>query len=82
MLQVKMEDRKGETALMDVMIRSLGIDIPYTTIDLIQRGLAMLKEKGGSMTIHDSVAIKSEWEKHWDCYFSEQNALVGKTKKD
>jgi len=70
--KVLIKDYEEDKHLMLVALQSVGFQIDYKAVDLINDTLEVLKKKGGKMDIEDSVRIKHQHEKKWEEYFRKQ----------
>ena len=73
MSKVKIKDYKEPQHLVLNALRLVGLELNYTSADLIHKTLEKVNELGDAFSIKDASIIKVEHEKEWDNYFQEQN---------
>lgn len=67
-MKVDHKYKKKEVILLDVALRSVGIGLPFSMVDLINDTLKVLEEKGDQMAISDSCKLQADNEEKWMRY--------------
>lgn len=78
---VRIKDFDRKTHLTMNALRLCGLDINYTTTDLIVRTLKVLAEKDDQFTVKDGANIQVSHEKYWDEYFKKLKSEEEKENK-
>lgn len=64
-MKVDHKYKKPEVVLLDVALRSVGISLPFSMVDLVHDTLKVLEEKGDQMALSDSCKLHADNEEKW-----------------
>ncbi len=66
---VKYEDKNAKVQLLEMALSMCGLGLSYAHVDLIDKVVKKLKEKGGNLDLKDATKLQQEWESKWGRYF-------------
>ena len=72
-INVAFKDRDREVSLLKLMLNLIGINISYTTADLIHTGLNNLDTLKEDFSIQDAIKILNNWEEKWIAYILKES---------
>jgi hypothetical protein len=67
-MKVDHKYKKKEVILLDVALRSVGIGLPFSMVDLVHETLKVLEEKGDQMALSDSCKLQADNKEKWMRY--------------
>jgi DNA-binding NtrC family response regulator len=77
-MHVRHDDRNDDVTQLDIALRMVGLNVDYTTSDLIYMMLKALAERGDDFSLQDAAAIQTEhankWERYADVLATEENS--------
>lgn len=68
-MNVPIKDRDSEVEKLRLALNMSGVQIEYTTVELVKNIFEEYKELGEDFSIKDSVRIETAWETKWSEYF-------------
>lgn len=74
MSKVKIKDYQKPQHLVLNALRLVGLDLDYTTADLIHTTYEKINEMGDNFSVKDASIIQYNHEKKWDEYFESINS--------
>lgn len=67
-MYIELKDKTKEVRDLETILNSLGLQVDYTTADLIFRGIKLLEEKGDEATLMDVSKLRADHQKKWELY--------------